>query len=141
MWLITLLVLAVIAFFLVKFFTGKASQQDSSASGAQIHNNHPPADKNVASDVSQTRQTAQSKQSSSIADNVSNSLSNLGIDTGNTQNDVQEMIKILNLAPSDASRLSLSRDAFSTLLGGDSSKAPSADELSVAATKLRRMLA
>jgi hypothetical protein len=134
MWLITLLVLAVIAYFIVKFVTGKASQQDSSASGAQIHNNHPPAAKNAAPDVSQTA------QSSSSANNVSNSLSNLGIDTGNTQNDVQEMIKILNLAPSDASRLSLSRDAFSALLGGDSSKAPSADELSVATTKLRRML-
>jgi redox-sensitive bicupin YhaK (pirin superfamily) len=135
MWLITLLVLAVIAFFLVKFVTGKASQQDSSSSGAQIHNNHPPADKNTAPDVSQTA------QSSSSANQESNSLSGVIVDTGNMQNDVQEMIKILNLAPSDASRLSLSRDAFSALTGGDVAFAPSADELSVAATKLRRMLA
>ena len=141
MWLITLIVLAVIAFFLVKLVTGKASQQDSSSSGSQIHNDHPLAAKNAAPDVSHTAQTAQTKKNSSSSNTVSNSLSNVGVDTGNTRNDVQEMIKILNLAPSDASRLSLSRDAFSALLADDSSNAPSADELSVAATKLRRMLA
>lgn len=135
MSVIALLVLAVIAFFLVKYVIGKSSQQDSSATAAQTQEALPFSEKSTAAIV---QETAKSSLSSV---NMSNSLSNLALDTGDLQNDVQEMIKILNLAPSDASRLSISREAFSALLKGNTANAPSADQLSVAATKLRNMLA
>lgn len=132
MWLITLLVLAVIAYFLVKFLTGKASKQDSSASEAPVQQNTIPAETNPVSATVETSASSH-KQMSSLPD--------IGVDTGDLQSDVQEMIKILNLAPSDASRLSLSREAFTALRSGDASNTPSADELGVSAAKLRHMLA
>lgn len=135
MWLITLLVLAVIAYFLVKFLTGKASKQDSSASQTQVLENTIPS----AADSASSAKAALSSSTSS--QNQDSPLPDLGVDTGNLQNDVQEMIKILNLAPSDAARISLSRDAFSALKAGDAANAPSADELTLAAAKLRKMLA
>lgn len=135
MSVIALLVLAVIAFFLVKYVIGKSSQQDSSASTPQIQEALPTTETNTPAIVQETAQSTPNSVK------VSNSLSDLALDTGDLQNDVQEMIKILNLAPSDASRLSMSREAFSAVLNGSTANAPSADQLSVAATKLRHMLA
>ncbi|MFT4729523.1 MAG: hypothetical protein ACI9UN_004041 [Granulosicoccus sp.] len=135
MWLITLLILAAIAFIIVKYVTGKASQQDSGTPAAQIQDDHTPTEKNVPPALSETT------ESSPNSKKVSSSVSELAVDTGDMQNDVREMIKILNLAPSDASRLSISREVFSALLTGDTAHAPSADQLNVAAAKLRHMLA
>ncbi|MFT6877530.1 MAG: hypothetical protein ACI9XK_002457 [Granulosicoccus sp.] len=135
MWLVTLLILAAIAFVLVKFVTGKASQHDSRAPAAQIQENHTKTEVSVATAMSETT------ESSPSSENESNSLFDLGVDTGDVQNDVKEMIKILNLAPLDASRLSLSRETFSAVLKGDMEQTPSTDQLSIAASKLRHMLA
>lgn len=133
--IIALLVLAVLAFFLVKYVLGKSSQQDSSASTSQLENSNTTTEKNAGFSASQ------SAESSNAHKSASGSLSDLGLNTGDMLHDVREMIKILNLAPSDASRLSISRDTFSALRGGDSGQAVSADELRVAAEKLRHMLA
>jgi hypothetical protein len=138
MWLITLLVLAAIAFFLVKLVTGKASKQDSREPAALIQDNHTPTKESA---VPTALETTEITENSPSTKNVSSSLSDLGVDTGDMQNDVQEMIKILNLASSDASRLSMSREAFSALLKNDTAHGLSADQLSVAGTKLRHMLA
>jgi hypothetical protein len=135
MWLITLLILAAIAFIIVKYVTGKASQQDSGTPAAQIQDDHTPTVKSVAPAVSEITESSPNPK------DVSSSVSELAVATGDMQNDVREMIKILNLAPSDASRLSMTRETFSALLTGDTARTPSADQLSVAAAKLRHMLA
>ena len=64
-----------------------------------------------------------------------------GINSGNTGADVVEMMKILNLAESDASRLNISRDAFVALRQSDAAAMPDAATVDDVASRLRKMLA
>ena len=59
---------------------------------------------------------------------------------GNSAKDIVEMIKILNLAESDASRLNISREAFVALRQEDAANMPSAAIVDDVASRLRKML-
>lgn len=147
MWLLTLLALAVFAFFLVKYVTAKASQQDSSASTAKIEDNQTPPAKTMtpkalaASDLSQTARAGETLHNAPESVYVTSPDSDSGLDTGDVRSDIREMIKILNLAPSDAARLSISRQAFTALSAGDDDHVQSTEEINAVADKLRHMLA
>ena len=83
---------------------------------------------------SSSRRAATTKQA---AQTVSN-LPDLSVDTGNAGSDIQEMIKILNLAAPDAGRLGVTKETFAALRAGND---VSADELGGVADKLKKMLA
>ena len=62
-------------------------------------------------------------------------------DTGNTLDDVREMIKILNLAEPDAGRLAISPEQLRALREADKSAMPNEQALPEIADRLRKMLA
>jgi len=113
MWFITLIVLAVAAFFLVKMMKSSSTQQPES---------QPEAQPELTAD-----KTAPAAAVASSA-----------INSSDTAQDVSEMMKILNLAGADASRLGISADQLMALRQG----APAANcDLDDVASRLRKMLA
>jgi len=63
------------------------------------------------------------------------------VDTGNAATDIAEMMKILNLAESDASRLDISKAEFEALRQADAAAIPDAAKIDNVASRLRKMLA
>lgn len=170
-WLVTLLVLALLAFFIVKSM--KASTQNR-----QVENNQLQNEALTASSSAQAASTADSAEDSAssgspsvaqqagavaavaatagVAANAAAnagqtsdrgtsdsraSESNASVQTGDHLADVREMIKILNLDGPDASRLGISREELTALRKGQSAGTPDAASLENVATKLRQMMA
>lgn len=63
------------------------------------------------------------------------------VNTGNAATDIAEMMKILNLAESDASRLDITRDEFEALRQADAAVIADAAKIDNVASRLRKMLA
>lgn len=156
MWFWTLLILAVIAYFVIKSMTGKSSSTDSSAegtsarlesSGATVESTASAADED-ASSAPGAASTATAAAAGAISAGASavnaqatrmvNNLPDLSVSTGNATADIQEMIKILNLAVPDAGRLGVSKETFAALRAGND---VSAEDIDGVADKLRQMLA
>jgi len=211
MWFIVLIILAIVAFFIIKAFMGRSDSQGSGASAAnsELGNGSSNTQIGNASDARQSQEasggaagaaagaagtavaaagaaaaaagSASSGASSSGADasgsgaagsdatngaqaagviasdssaSTSGSSGGTGLagaatgavvsmqalQSGDAISDVREMIKVLNLRGSDASRLSIAKEQFEGIWAGDQN-ALSSDELSQVADKLRRMLA
>jgi len=191
MWFIVLIILAIVAFFIIKAFTGRSGSQSSggSAPNSELSNGSANTQIGNASDARQSHTgsgsatgaaagtavaaagaaaaaagSASSGASSSGADasgsgsdssaSTSGSSGGTGLagaatgavvsmqalQSGDAISDVREMIKVLNLRGSDASRLSIAKEQFEGIWAGDKN-ALSSDELSQVADKLRRMLA
>lgn len=176
MWFITLIVLALAAFFIIKAAKAHASRQAEeqksleNGQGAQIESNSEnspstiegaPSAESPLADTSSASQApaaysavdaatatmagsaaalaanaASESARSSGSDNVQSELN-----TGDNMRDIQEMMKILNLAESDAGRLDLSREQFNALRKGDAQNSPSEDTLPELANRLRNMIA
>jgi len=66
--------------------------------------------------------------------------SNLSVNSGNTRQDIKEMIKMLNLAAPDAGRLGISADTLLALRSGEPSNTLERKDLNTIADKLRNML-
>ncbi|MFK7892490.1 MAG: hypothetical protein AB8B63_16850 [Granulosicoccus sp.] len=168
MWLAILLALAIIAFFIVKYMKGKGERQqdandqltDTSAGQNSLAQStaEPSAIKsgssNPASGAKSAPAPAVQHQPDAAAQSLSTSthtavgvgtaaagVASLALDSGNTLADVREMIKILNLAEPDASRLAISPEELRALRNADQSGAPSEQALTELAGRLRKMLA
>lgn len=197
MWFWILLVLAVIAYFIIKSMTGKSSATDSSATDASASLENSANDaannlkdsavaaaesaSNAANATAEVASGAAASEGASVAESAAagvgaaaaagaavagaaanaahgaasnvaanaaaateqaaqtvSDLPDLSVNSGNTASDIQEMIKILNLAAPDAGRLGVSKETFAALRAGTD---VSADDISGVADKLKRMLA
>lgn len=166
MWFITLLVLALAAFFIIKAVkahsarqaaeqqenlrlqegTGLAGSlnqesQTTSASSGAADTTTASGKAAVAGAATSAAGAAAAVTASRATDMASGSAQGLGIETGDSLHDAREMIKILNLAEPDAGRLAISREQFSALRSGNAEQAPPSDVVAEVADKLRRMLA
>lgn len=173
LWFITLLVLALAAFFIIKAFKSHSARQSaedqrlregSGLAGSLNHETHSSTASNTVSAVNTGASgTSGTSGTSGVSKPVAAGIAAVagaaavavtakgtsqtstaqqdGLNTGDTSTDVQEMIKILNLAEPDAGRLNISRDQFNALRSGNSSAAPASDQLNDVAAKLRNMLA
>lgn len=152
MWFITLLVLALAAFFIIKAVKAHSARQ----AAEQQENLRLQEGTGLAGSLNQESQTTSASSGAATAaagvasaavtasratDMASGSAQGLGIETGDSLHDAREMIKILNLAEPDAGRLAISREQFSALRSGNAEQAPPSDVVAEVADKLRRMLA
>ena len=169
LWLITLLVLAVVAFYVVKMMKSNTQKQqaehdqlqrqrlDSAAapdgSTNATRDGHAdttttgvtdsPLDTTAATAAAAAGVTATAMAAKGTAARTSNATSAAGNlpASGDTLTDVREMIKILNLDGPDAARLQIQRDQLVALRKGDAGGVPDAATLDSVASKLREMLA
>jgi len=150
MWFLILVVVATLAYFLIKLLTGNPSDGASATGGSDAEavtqatsgSEHTGAlSAAVAGSAAMAGTAALNTAAQASVTSVSvHDLPNLAVITGDDKKDAQEMIKILNLAAPDAGRLGISREALEALRSGDRSGAPVSDELSGVVEKLRQML-
>lgn len=159
MWFITLIVLALAAFLVIKAVKAQSDRKSSSdassaiSSGLQGQLSREQVSKGAPKQQSAANDETQAGISTP---SVPPDDAQASIDTGessapaNTQQDqlteIREMIKILNLAEADSVRLGISSEQFNALIANDSSSIdaaamPSSDTLTDVADRLRRMLA
>ena len=149
-WLVTLLVLALIAFFIVKMMKSKTleqqsqheqSQQERLANAEAAHQasakNTPPSDSTLTSGSAEVSGLAGVASGAAVAATAVGS----NLSSGDTLADVREMIKILNLDRPDAGRLQISSEQLMAIRQGQTDKLPDADTVNMIAKKLRNMLA
>lgn len=158
-WLVTLLVLALIAFFVVKSM--KAGTQNRQAEHDKLQNERLAASSSLQ-DTTSENIVESSNESANVAQQAGSvaavaatagvavqaaatamqpTESGNSVHSGDTLSDVREMIKILNLDGPDAARLEISRDELSALRKGEAAGVPDASALDNLASKLRQMLA
>lgn len=157
MWFVTIIVLALAAFFTMKVLKSqdlrKAAEKEremqrsgleGTLSGNDSTLDAPSSTGTPASDSNTARVSAEasSSTSSTAAGAAGAALSASALlNSGDTMNDIREMIKILNLAEPDAGRLAISREEFNAIrLGGDAAE-PSGESLTAVAQRLRKMIA
>ncbi len=148
-WLVTLLIVAAIAFFAVKSMKAKTEQQQAEhdvvqqarldASAAAQSAPAAPALAQATADGGTS--TVAAAASVGLAATAAGAVSTAGISTDNTLSDVREMIKILNLDGPDAGRLQISREQMTALRTGEQAGLPDAATLDDVASRLRQMLA
>lgn len=169
MWFIILLVLALAAFFIVKAVKAQAlrkqAEQERLAEGSGLAGtlSHEAHDGNSAMPAADTA-SAQSP-GSTVASGTAAAVGAAGaaaaghaagssgatakadahiaateFNSGDPLRDIQEMIKVLNLAEPDAGRLAISREEFQAIRQGNEANLPSSDSLAAVADKLQRML-
>ena len=157
MWFITLIVLALAAFLVVKAVKAKStrktvSESDSSpASGLHGQLKRDPSSQSTSEPQSAANDSGQSKTASieTSPENLQTSATETAASSESQQDElreIREMIKILNLAEADSGRLEISAEQFNALRTEDSASIgttamPSRDAQSDIADRLRRMLA
>lgn len=129
MWLVTLLILAIIAYFVVKSVSSNILRKQAASDTPEDKLDHAP-----------TQQPSLARSSSANTSSSTQLSANGGISTGNTLSDVREMIKILNLDAPDAGRLAIEREQLVALRKGKSEGIPDAQGLEELASRLRNML-
>jgi hypothetical protein len=169
MWLVTIIVLALAAFFTMKVLKsqdlrkaaekeremqrpgleGSLNTQDSVANAnlasgasesASSTDLSPPSDMAPAGGQT-TTESASAAESSASKVTVSTAAAFPLINSGDLADDIREMIKILNLAEPDAGRLAITREEFTAIRHGDDDSQPSGESLTDIADRLRNMLA
>lgn len=168
MWWIALIALAVIAFFVVKMMKSQTERQQSEharlneVSGLQgtldqtVGNSAETASATTTSSDaghSANSNTAKAAGTAAVAgvagaaasmasssQSAASGITSQALDTGNAGSDVQEMIKILNLAAPDAGRLGISSDQLLALRHGDTSALADEKLVGDVASRLRSML-
>lgn len=157
MWFITLIVLALAAFLVIKAVKAqsirKTAGEEDAAAASGMHDqlksdssSQPMAEPQAAANDSGNLDTT---PADSVTDDLQASTANPAPSTENRQDELQEireMIKILNLAESDSGRLGISSEQFNALRAEDSARRdtaamPSGDAQAEVADRLRRMLA
>ena len=157
MWFITLIVLALAAFLVIKAVKAQSnrktvSQSDSSpGSGLQGQLKREPSSQSMTEPNSAANDSGQTDNAT-----AETSDENLQVSTTETAapsesqqeelREIREMIKILNLAEVDSVRLNISAEQFNALRAEDSANIeatamPSRDAQADIADRLRRMLA
>ncbi len=128
-WLIAIILLAVAAYFLMQAFgeknqlksqTNSSNRQEKSDQLSNEPNGRSDAGAGVAGAIGAIG-VKNAIQSSAIAHNEPGSTStNISAvpDSGDALIDVREMLKILNLRQSDASRLGIDQDQYNSIKGG-----------------------
>lgn len=136
MWFITLLVLALAAFFIVKSIKAQSLRQ--AAEQRRLTDGS-----GVAGNLGHTAPVSSSSTSVSekIEESEPASQPHPALNSEDSLHDIREMIKILNLAESDASRLGISATAFAALRGTGNANDLPTDSLDSVADRLRKMLA
>ncbi len=125
MWLIVLLVMAAAAYLVVKVVLKNADPAVPSSTEALSAPDADDLSPSSTGDTVQIDSGAASAHSASPDAQISADDDTLnakaaahGVKSGNEVQDVHELIKILNLRDSDASRLGIDRDQFNTLANG-----------------------
>lgn len=141
MWFIILLVLAAVAYLIVKGVKAQTEKKQAEADrlaegsgleGSLSHDNGSRAENN-------NETTAPTNVSAASVAGVA-AAAVAGLNSGNKLQDAQEMIKILNLAETDASRLSISKEQFGAIRQGAEDALPGPDQIDEVVAKLRNML-
>lgn len=144
MWFITLLVLAVAAVLVIKAVKAHSERQSSAA--LEQRSSDVTADGNQASASADMAASANETEASATHGSQSATATAQGDDgpAEDTLLDIREMIKTLNLTESDAPRLGISEEQFSSLRQSaneaHSSTLPDTDTCQDVADRLRRML-
>jgi transcription elongation factor len=169
MWLISLIILALLAFFIVKYITSQSERkraeqerlgqspgiegsldhqaaQAGSSTTSAANSGIGSVDHTEGAAARSTNAHGTSGQGASVAAagaavTAAAGASHLALNSGNTLEDVREMIKILNLAEPDATRLSITAEQLRALRNADQSAMPSESVLDDLADRLRKMLA
>ncbi len=163
MWFLTLLILALAAFFIVKAVKSQAqrklAEQDRLSEGSGLAGTLPhesqaqtsttdpsetsvePGNEATGSATASGGMATATAAMATAAASASLHAATQGLSTDDLALDVQEMIKILNLAEPDAGRLAISREEFSAIRHGDEAAMPSPETLAQVADRLRQMLA
>ncbi len=157
MWFITLIVLALAAFLVVKAVKAQSTRKTVSESDASpasgLHGQLKRDPSTQSSSEPQSAANDSGQTNTAPADTSPENLQVSATDTAapsESQQDelreIQEMIKILNLAEADSVRLEISAEQFNALRTEDSASIdktamPSRDTQSDIADRLRRMLA
>jgi len=133
MWLLSLVLVAIAVVLLWKTM----SQQTESKNPSREHT----ADTAESHSPEGSVLTENRRSGASNANLLSSSdPSNFSVNSGNTRQDIKEMIKMLNLAAPDAGRLSISADTLLALRSGEPSNTLERKDLNTIADKLRNML-
>lgn len=156
MWFITLIVLAIAAFLVIKAVKAQSNRKtdsgtDSSAtSGLQGQLKRDSSTQSVAEP--QTAANDAGQPDAAMAENASEDLKSATVVSSATParsqkeelKEIREMIKILNLAEADSARLAISAEQFNALMSEEEAGAnamPSRETQADVADRLRRMLA
>ena len=169
MWLVTIIVLALAVFFTMKVLKsqdlrkaaekeremqrpgleGSLKKADSVANenlASEAHESGSSTDISSSSDTAPASGQAITASASVAASSASKTTVSASgafplINSADPKEGIREMIKILNLAESDAGRLGISREEFNRMRHGDDDSQPSGESLTVIADRLRNMLA
>ena len=157
MWFITLIVLALAAFLVIKAVKAQSDRKTISesespqASGLQGQLNREPSSQNLTEPQSAANDSGQSSTTPAKAsdENLQTSDTDTAASSESRHEElreIREMIKVLNLAEVDSVRLEISAEQFNALRAEDSASVdtgamPSRETQSDIADRLRRMLA
>lgn len=166
MWLISLIILALLAFFIVKYITSQSERKraeqerlvqtpgikgsldhQTAQAGSGTTTTASPSTESVSTTAGPAAHTTTAKGASATSASIAAvgaaaaGASHLALDSGNTLEDVREMIKILNLAEPDATRLAITPEQLRALRNADTSAMPAEGVLDDLADRLRKMLA
>ncbi len=155
MWFITLIVLAIAAFLVIKAVKAQSDRktiseaESSPSSGLQGQLKRDSSSQGVTEPQTAANDAGQPNSASaeSSSENLQASATDTAAPASNQQEELQEireMIKILNLAEADSARLAISAEQFNALRAEESANAdamPSREAQADIADRLRRMLA
>jgi hypothetical protein len=155
MWFITLLVVALAAFLIVKAVKAQSERKsadedrqlpDSGLTGSLDHKSMDAG--STAASAAATSATAGATATGAAAAGSAATTGAADLSTGDQLHDIREMIKILNLAEPDAARLDITREQFAALRAAGAqngintaSSLPPDDKLADVAHRLRTMIA
>ena len=142
MWFITLLVLALAAYFIIKAISASSKRKEleqQQTPEITTDQSSPPAQS--LDSASPGNEVAAPPPSAGNSPATASPTVVEGLNTGDTLKDAQEMIKILNLAGPDAGRLGINAEQFQAIRNGDSATLPGDDQMQAVSDKLRNMLA
>ncbi|NND89309.1 MAG: hypothetical protein HKN42_00495 [Granulosicoccus sp.] len=158
MWFITLLILALAAYLIIKAVKAQATRkaldeaqgaENSGLTGSLQHDSmatQSPAQENSGDERAATAVPKDSGTQAGTDVDESTDNTESGQDEGNRLSDIREMLETLNLTESGAEQLGISREQFNALKSDHdaeeySSALPSSDAQKEIAGKLKRMLA
>lgn len=159
MWFITLLVVALAAFLIVKAVKAQSERKsadedrqlpDSGLTGSLDHKSMDAGSTaaSAAASAAATSATAGATATGAAAAGSAATTGAADLSTGDQLHDIREMIKILNLAEPDAARLDITREQFAALRAAGAqngintaSSLPPDDKLADVAHRLRTMIA